>query len=379
MAATITGYMIALPYLIHPLACLAVAAITGGLWGFVPGLLKAYRGAHEVVTTMMLSYTAILLTQYLAAGPLKEPGEYQWNAQTPPIFNTAKLPKIIGFYMHWGILVAILCVIGVWFLINRTILGYEMRAVGQNMDAAEYAGIDPKKNMALALGISGGLAGLGGAVEIMGYHHRFVDGWSRGLGFDGITVAVLGSNNPFGCLAAGLFFGALRIGGNRMHQIARVPAEMVGVIQGLIVLFVAAPRLIDWLADRGWEYWGWIREEPNQGIPNFAGVVFGAISIFFGLGFVSGMLTLDPMIAGTFILTSFMGLLAFIFMYSRHERGPHLLLITSIIWIISAILSFIGNMVSIGLVSIVMAGIGIFLSILTMGLLNRIRTKEEIE
>ena len=379
MAATVTGYMIALPYVVHPIACLAVAAIAGGLWGFVPGLLKAYRGAHEVVTTMMLSYTAILFTQYLAAGPLREPGEYQWNAQTPPILNTAILPNIVGPYLHLGIVVAILCVVGVWFLINRTVLGYELRAVGQNMEAAEYAGINPKKNMALALAISGGLAGLAGAGEIMGYHHRFVDGWSRGLGFDGITVAVLGSNNPFGCFAAGIFFGALRVGGNRMHQVAHVPAEMVGVIQGLIVLFVAAPRLIDWLADRGWEYWSWIKEEPNKGVPNFVGVVFGGLTIFFALGFTATAMSLNLMMAVSLIATGIFGFLAFIYMYSKHNRGPLLLLVSSILWIISALLSFMGEMLSVGIVAIVMGGIGIVLGLFIMGVLEKRQKKEVIE
>jgi hypothetical protein len=320
---------------------------------------------------MMLSYTAILFTQYLAAGPLKEPGEYQWNAQTPPILETAELPKLYGYFLHWGIFVSIICVIGVWFLINRTVLGYEMRAVGHNMEAAEYAGINPKRNMALALGISGGLAGLGGAVEIMGYHHRFVDGWSRGLGFDGITVAVLGSNNPFGCLAAGLFFGALRIGGNRMQTVAQVPVEMVSVIQGLIVLFVAAPRLIDWLADRGWDYWAWIREDPNHGVPNFIGVIFGGITIFFSLGFTATTMSLNPVITIGLILTSLMGLFVFIFMYSRNENGPILLLFTSIMWFMVALFSFVSNMIGIGIVAIAMGGIGIVYSLMAMGVFEQ--------
>jgi simple sugar transport system permease protein len=379
MAATVTGYMIALPYVVHPIACLLVAALAGGLWGFIPGLLKAYRGAHEVVTTMMLSYTAVLFTQYLAAGPLREPGEFQWNAQTPPILDTAVLPNIFGPYLHWGFLVAILCVIGVWFLISRTVLGYELRAVGQNMEAAEYAGIDPKKNVALALALSGGLAGIAGAGEIMGYHHRFVDGWSRGLGFDGITVAVLGSNNPFGCFAAGIFFGALRIGGNRMHQVAHVPAEMVSVIQGLIVLFVAAPRLIDWLADRGWEYWTWIKDEPNRGIPNFAGVVFGGLTIFFALGFTATAMSLNPMIAVSLVIAGLLGFIAFIYMYSRHDRGPILLLLSSILWIVSALLSFLGDQFSIGIVAVMMGGIGIVLALLIMGALEKLQKKEAIQ
>ncbi|MHA1908862.1 MAG: ABC transporter permease [Candidatus Thorarchaeota archaeon] len=247
IAATVVGYMIALPILVHPIVCLIVGAGMGMVWGLIPGLLRAYRGAHEVVTTMMLSYTAITVTTWLVTYPLKEQGEYAWVSQTPRLYDTALLPNIFGPYLHWGLLVAILAVVAVDFLINRTILGYELRAVGQNEEAAEYGGINSKRNMALALGISGGLAGLAGAEEIMGTYGRFTANWSPGLGWDGITVAVLGHNNPWGCLAGAIFFGALKAGGNTMHQIAHVPIEMVGVIQGLIVLFIAAPRIISWI------------------------------------------------------------------------------------------------------------------------------------
>jgi len=247
IAATVVGYMISLPFIVHPIVCLIIGAGAGMIWGLIPGILRAYRGAHEVVTTMMLSYTAITITTWLVTYPLKEQGEYAWVSQTPRVAQTAELPNIIGPYLHWGLLVAILAVIGVDFLINRTILGYELRAVGQNESAAEYGGIDSKKNMALSLGISGGLAGLAGAEEILGTYGRFTANWSPGLGWDGITVAVLGNNNPWGCLAGAIFFGLLKAGGNTMHQIAHVPIEMVGVIQGLIVLFVAAPRIINWI------------------------------------------------------------------------------------------------------------------------------------
>lgn len=247
IAATVVGYMISLPIIVHPIVCLIIGAAMGMVWGLIPGLLRAYRGAHEVVTTMMLSYTAITLTTWLVTYPLKEQGEYAWVSQTPRLYDSAILPNIFGPYLHWGLLVAILAVVGVDFLINRTILGYELRAVGQNEAAAEYGGINPKRNIALALGISGGLAGLAGAEEIMGTYGRFTANWSPGLGWDGITVAVLGHNNPWGCLAGAIFFGALKAGGNTMHQIAHVPIEMVGVIQGLVVLFVAAPRIISWI------------------------------------------------------------------------------------------------------------------------------------
>ncbi|MDF1541300.1 MAG: ABC transporter permease, partial [Candidatus Thorarchaeota archaeon] len=257
ISAAIVGFSISLPFVIHPLVALAFAALMGGIWGFIPGLLKAYRGAHEVVTTMMLSYTALILTHWLVSGPFLEPGN-DYTLETPDIFLTAELPKIFGSFLSWSFMVAVVAVFAIDFLINRTVFGYELRAVGMNKEAAETAGINSKRNIALALGIAGALAGMGGAGEILGYHHRFVDGFSTGLGWDGITVAVLGANNPFGVLIGAIFFGALRAGGNQMQTLTNVPAELISVVQGLIVVFVAAPRVIDWLIDNGYDQARWL-------------------------------------------------------------------------------------------------------------------------
>ncbi|MFX1602797.1 MAG: ABC transporter permease [Promethearchaeota archaeon] len=307
MYAAILGYFIALPYLVHPLVCIGVAALAGGLWGLLPGLLRAYRGAHEVVTTMMLSYVAINFTQYLASGPLKERGPYEWISQTTRILQTAELPKIGGPYLHWGIGVAIVCVIGVDFLLKRTVLGYEMKAVGLNEEAAEYAGINSKWKMALALGISGALAGIGGAGEILGTHRRFLDGWSGGLGWDGITVAVLGNNSPWGVLGAAIFFGALRAGGNRMHQIAQVPIEIVGLIQGLVVVFVAAPRIIDWLGRNSADSVEWLKKDPKEALPGIAVLVFNLFGLFLGLGLAISLISINPFLG---LLVSVIGILS---------------------------------------------------------------------
>jgi simple sugar transport system permease protein len=344
MAAAIVGYAVALPIIVHPLACLAVGAIAGGLWGFVPGLLKAYRGAHEVVTTMMLSYTAILFTQWLATYPLREPGQVQLVPQLPPILPTAVIPNVVGYYLHWGIALAIASVFAVSFVINRTVLGYEMRAVGFNRDAAECAGIDPRRNMALALGLSGALAGLAGSGEILGTYGRFIDHWSPGLGFDGITVAVLGRNHPWGCLLAAIFFGALRSGGTFMNAVARVPVEMVGVIQGLIVLFVAAPRVNDWLAKSGFGYAIWLKNEPKIAVPNFAALVFGAISSVLALGYCI-LRGLSGTLVGLFFLMAIVGVVSFGMTLSRYRRAPIVHVILCGLWLLTGtidILDFTG-------------------------------------
>jgi len=368
MAAAILGYIIPLPYGVHPLVCLASGALAGALWGFLPGLLKGYRGAHEVVTTMMLSYTAILFTQWLAAGPLKEPGEYQWNAQTTRIFETAELPTIWGNYLHAGFLLAIVCVFVVAFILNRTVMGYEMRAVGLNEAAAETAGINPKKNMALSLAIGGGLAGLAGASEVQGNLHRFYNSWSPGLGFDGITVAVLGNNNPFGCLLAAIFFGFLRAGGNAMHQQAHVPIEMVGVMQGLVVLFVAAPRFIQWMADQSLDYGKWFSIEkarPFQPIAFALSMVLALYGAYFGF-ILLGETQLGLTFIGISAAICIMGIVAFFLLFARNWRGLIVSLIVSMCWFALAVIGIgagvdIGFMILVGLVQAVLSVLSLLL------------------
>ncbi len=365
MAAAILGYIIPLPYGIHPLVCLATGALAGALWGFLPGLLKAYRGAHEVVTTMMLSYTAILFTQWLAAGPLKEPGEFQWNAQTTLILETAQLPILWGYYLHAGFLLAIVCVIGVAFVLNRTVLGFEMRAVGFNEAAAETAGIDSKKNVALALGIGGGLAGLAGASEILGTHHRFYNSWSPGLGFEGITVAVLGNNNPFGCLLAAIFFGFLKAGGNAMHQQAHVPIEMVGVMQGLVVLFVAAPRFIQWIADQSLDYGKWFSVDKIRPISFALNMIIALYGTYFSF-ILLGETQLGLMFIGISAAVSILSIAAFFMIFARNSRGFIVSLIASMCWFTLAAVGMgagvdVSFMILVGLVQAVLSVLALLL------------------
>jgi simple sugar transport system permease protein len=365
MAAAILGYVIPLPYGIHPLVCLASGALAGALYGFLPGLLKAYRGAHEVVTTMMLSYTAILFCQWLAAGPLKEPGEFQWNAQTTLILETAQLPILWGYYIHAGFLLAIICVIGVAFVLNRTVLGFEMRAVGLNEAAAETAGINSKKNVALALGIGGGLAGLAGASEILGTHHRFVNNWSLGLGFEGITVAVLGNNNPFGCLLAAIFFGFLKAGGNAMHQHAHVPIEMVGVMQGLVVLFVAAPRAIQWIADQSLDYGKWLSVDKARPISFVLNMVVALYGAYFGF-ILLGETQFGLMFIGISAAVGVLSIVAFFVILTRNWRGIIVSLIASMGWFALAAIGMgaginIGFIFLIGLVQAVLSVVSLLL------------------
>ncbi len=367
MAAAIIGYMVSLPIIVHPLACLVVAALAGFVYGFVPGLLKAYRGAHEVVTTMMLSYTAILFTQWLVTYPLKESGEYQWIAQTPLLFPTAWLPHLFGSnFLHAGLIIALLAVVGVHYLINRTVLGYELRAVGLNAEAARTAGINPKRSIALSLGIAGALAGVGGACEIMGYHHRFRDAWSSGLGWDGITVAVLGNNNPWGVLFGAIFFGALRAGGNSMQVNTGVPAEMVTVIQGLIVVFVAAPRIIDWLERRGIDYAAWIKRSPMGGIGHLATTIWAvgaSIAATILLSFFSEQTSFAGLLLALVIV---IGFYAFMKLLAQNPVGPVIALFAAVEWILLAAMAVLLGSFEMLYPAVATAVIGIAAPVLTL-------------
>ncbi|MFX1606150.1 MAG: ABC transporter permease [Promethearchaeota archaeon] len=379
MATALVAYLWSFPILLHPLLSLTVGVLAGAAWGFVPGLLKAYRGAHEVVTTMMLSYSAILFTSWLV-GPNGPFWDGSMVPQTPKFYDTALLPLLIGNYLHFGFIIALLAVFGVDYLINRTVLGYELRAVGHNLDAAEYAGIDSKKKVVTALAISGGLSGLAGSTEIIGTYDRFIANWSAGIGWDGITVAVLGNNNPWGVLAGGIFFGALKAGGNTMQTLANVPVEMVKVIQGLVVLFVAAPRIISWLMNHAQANREDLAKEPVRFIPELLASFFGLGSVFIGLGTArSVMLTITatPWVlvsAIVLILVAVTGVLVFIATYSRDPRGLTILLVMAVGWLVAAIALFVGVGI-IELTSIIMAGIS-FAFWLVLELLRRAASKE---
>lgn len=360
LAAAVAGYMVSLPFVIHPIFCLAIAGLAGFVWGFIPGLLKAYRGAHEVVTTMMIAYATILLTQWL----VKEGGPF-WDGsdinETPLINPTATLSIPGSYFLNFGFLIGILAVFAVDFLINRTVTGYEMRAVGLNRDAAEYAGINAKKNIALSLGFAGLLAGVGGGQEILGYYHRFIDGWSQGYGWDGITVAVLGNNNPWGVFAGAIFFGALRTGGNAMQRLAGVPAEMVTLIQGLIVMFVAAPRIVDWFIKRGEDETRVLKTEPMDGILNLLPAGFCFISSVFAFTMIIPIAASSPIGSFILVLIGMLSIIAFAQYLSRNPAGIRTLLASVIGWFIVAIIGFVLLISSTATMSVLMGLIGLVL------------------
>ncbi len=242
LATAIVGFgLTGLPALIHiPLALLA-GMVAGALWGSLPGALKAWTGAHEVITTIMLNFVAINLTDWITSGPLMDRTPGNIVARTPSIAPSAELANLGP--VPSGVLIAILVAILAWWLLNRTTIGFEIRTVGQNPAAARYAGINVERTILLTMAISGLMAGLGGAVETMGIVGRFQPGFNTGLGFDGITVALLAQTNSLGVIPAALLFGLMRAGANQM-QMFGVDAEIVGIVQGMTLFFVSAPIII---------------------------------------------------------------------------------------------------------------------------------------
>jgi simple sugar transport system permease protein len=244
-AAAVGFSLQGLPAIIHaPLAFLA-GGLAGALYGAIPGALKTYTGAHEVITTIMLNFIAINLTDYLADGPWKDSSPGNIVARTPAVLASAQIPKIGNISL--GFVLALLAVVLTWWLLFRTTLGYEIRTVGLNPHAAHYAGIRVSATVILTMALSGFLAGLGGSIETLGVVGRFQPGFNANLGFDGITIALLGKTNPFGVIPAALLVGAMRAGANRMQFRAGVSFEIVDVILALVLFFVAADVIVRWI------------------------------------------------------------------------------------------------------------------------------------
>jgi len=244
LAATWVGVNLPLPPVIHLIIALSAGFIAGGLWGGIAGLLKATRGVHEVISTIMLNFIALFFASYMVSGPMKEVSELD-IPQTAKVLPSAQLMKILPpSRLSAGIIVALLAAGFIWWLLWKTTVGYKVRAVGLNPFAAEYAGIKPNYNMLLAMLISGGLAGLGGAIMITGLFYRYQHGFEPGYGFTAIAVSLVGGNNPPGVVLAALLFATLSQGALGMQNMAGVPQDTVLIIQALVIFFVAAPQIV---------------------------------------------------------------------------------------------------------------------------------------
>ncbi|UER53700.1 ABC transporter permease [Kineosporiaceae bacterium SCSIO 59966] len=245
VGAAYVGYAVDLPVVLHLVAALLAALLLGGLWGGISGILKARTGAHEVITTIMLNNIArFLLAWLLSTAAFQRPGRN--DPISPPVEETAELPLLLGSWsrLHLGFVLAVLAALAVWWLLGRSTLGFKLRAVGASPSAARTAGIRTGTMTFAAMAIAGSLAGLAGAFQVLGTEKSLTGGISAGIGFDAITVALLGRGNPFGIVAAGILFGALRAGGVTMQARTGTPIDIVLVVQSLIVLFIAAPPLV---------------------------------------------------------------------------------------------------------------------------------------
>jgi simple sugar transport system permease protein len=244
LCSAFVGYSIrGLPAIIHlPLAILAGAA-GGAVWGMIPGYLKARFGAHEVVNTIMMNWIAFKLSDWLLNGPMKASG---FRPVTPNIEHTAELPRFFSdpLRLNWGFILALVTAYALYWFLFKTTLGFEIRSVGANPDAAKYAGMNIVRNFVLVMAMAGGLAGLAGASQVLGVDHWVGQGFSAGYGFDAIALALLGKSHPAGVVFAALLFGFLRSGATRMQSIAGVPIDIISIIQGLVIVFIAAPEII---------------------------------------------------------------------------------------------------------------------------------------
>jgi ABC-type uncharacterized transport system permease subunit len=244
LASAYLGYALTgLPWIVHLPLAITGGILAGAIWGAIPGLLKAFTGAHEVINTIMMNYVAFRLTDYLLQGPMARPDGLPI---TPEIKPSAYLPALlprpvrlhVGFFLALGVAALVY-----WFL-WKTTYGFEIRTVGANPRAARYAGVRVPWTMVLTMGLSGALGGLAGANQVLGVDHRMVRAFSTGYGFDSIALALLGNSHPVGVVLASLLFGFLRGGAARMQSVAGVSVEIIRIVQGMVIVFIAAPSII---------------------------------------------------------------------------------------------------------------------------------------
>lgn len=251
IAAVWVGISFELPKIIHlPLAIIA-AGIAGAIWGFVPGFLKARLRVHEVIVTIMMNYIALHVTNYFTRHVLSD-----YRDSTPRVNETASLAspyfEQITEYstLHYGVFIALFSALVMWFIVEKTKTGFELRSVGLNQHASEYAGMNVNRNIIASMMISGAFAGLAGAMEGLGtFGNAFIHTAFSGVGFDGIAVALLGSNTAIGVVLSAFLFGGLKIGALKM-PIANVPEELVEIVIAFIIFFVASSYFIKWVIAR---------------------------------------------------------------------------------------------------------------------------------
>ena len=237
-------------FIIIPLALL-LGFLAGGVWGGIPGILKAYFNVNEILSTIMMNQIAVQGMNFLLRGPMIDPVQLQAASRIPQTARLARvfdLPRLVPTRLHLGVLLAVIAAVLVFIFLWRTTVGYRIRAVGLNADAAKYAGINVKRYMVLSLLLSGAFGGLAGAVQVYGVTHRmFTDGSAAGFtgsaGFNGIVAALFGQLHPIGTIPAAILFGALLVGANKLQRVVQVPSALVTALNGLVVVFVVSSEI----------------------------------------------------------------------------------------------------------------------------------------
>ncbi len=248
ITAAAIGLIPGLPFIIHLPLAIAGAILAGAFWAFIPGFFKAMRGTNEVVNTIMMNYIAMHVFNYIVRNPLQQPN----SVSTEQIHPSAALWRFLGsqYRINIGIFIALVTAVGIWYFMNKTKTGYELRATGFNMYAAEYGGINRRRNIILAMVISGGLAGLAAATQVLGPDLAVKElAAFSGYGFNGIAVALLAKSNPIGVILSGLLFGSLLNAGPYL-QMQGISKDLVYIMQALVILFVAADYVWRLIIDR---------------------------------------------------------------------------------------------------------------------------------
>ncbi len=248
------GYALPLPIVIHPIVAILLAMLAGALYGALAGFIKSKFGIHEVISTIMLNWIAFYFSNFVAYKYLKpnSMATFDVNDTAKITLVNKKAAKNMGPFfskffkapIHWGIILAIVAVIIVWYILNKTVLGYELKAVGLNREASEYGGINAGKKIVQSMTISGAICALAGATQILGFTYSIsVTSAMDNYGFDGLAVSLLASNNPIGVIFSGLFFGSLKYAGSNLQRVLGVPSELINIIIGTIILFTAVPLI----------------------------------------------------------------------------------------------------------------------------------------
>jgi simple sugar transport system permease protein len=240
-----------LPGWLMILIAMIAGSLGGAVWGGLPGLLKAYFNVNEILSTVMMNAIAVQIMNYMLRGPMIDPVQSKAASQIPQtarLLESYRLPRLVPTRLHIGLLIAFLLAIAVYIMLWRTTVGYRIRAVGQNQAASKYGGIDVKRNIVLALLLSGAFAGLAGMMQVYGVNYRMItDGSATGFtgnaGFNGIVAALFGQLHPLLTIPASVLFGGLLVGANAMQRVVQVPSALITALNGLVVVFVVGSEI----------------------------------------------------------------------------------------------------------------------------------------